>query len=45
VLAIADHPRGFPLEAFPRINVGGVPSLDAIRAVVELQVRRSTVCK
>jgi hypothetical protein len=45
VLAIADHPRGFPLEAFPRIKIGGVPSLDAIRAVAELQVRRSTVCK
>ena len=39
MLAIADHAHGVPLQAFPRVKVVGVPDLDAIGAVAELQVR------
>src|SRR5712664_2061646 len=40
VLAITDHAHGVPLQAFPRVKVVGVPDLDAIGALPELQVRR-----
>src|SRR5580700_3520577 len=39
VLAIADHAHSVPLQAFPRVKVVGVPDLDAIGALPELQIR------
>jgi hypothetical protein len=39
VLAITDHSHGVPLQAFPRVKVGGVPDLDAIGALPELEIR------
>src|SRR5947207_15685255 len=41
VLAIAEHTHRFPLQAFPRIEVIGVPDLHAIGIVPEYQGRRS----
>src|ERR1700756_763605 len=40
VLAIAHHAHGFPLEAFPRIEVVSVPQLHTIIAVVKHQMGR-----
>src|SRR2546427_2425852 len=41
VLAIAENTHRFPLQAFPRIEVVGVPDLHAIGIVPEYQGRRS----
>src|SRR6266566_2040056 len=40
VLAIAEDPHRFPLQAFPRVKVVGVPDLHAIGTVPEFQGRR-----
>src|ERR1700746_4207131 len=41
VLAIAEDTHRFPLQAFPRVKVVGVPDLHAIGTVAEYQGRRS----
>src|SRR5215470_525627 len=40
MLAIANHAHGLPPQAFPRIQIIGVPDLDTIGALPELEVWR-----
>src|SRR5437763_17062479 len=39
-LAITDHAQALPAQRLPRIKVFGVPEIDRMRAVQEIEVRR-----